>query len=434
MPLSTVPEGNEEDEDYEYEELPSHPPPSSPSVLFVHDTRTDGPRPELTPVFIPMINNQRNNTVQRNEMSRAPSASHILGNIGDRLFGLPPVQNQGSQPSAAQNPKGPKPSAQNPKGPKPSARKPKESQPPVQNQGSKPSAQNPKGSKPSAQNPKEPKPSAQNPKEPKASTQKSEIGGFLQMLGAFRKAMGGTEMGGGRRGRGMDFYQGPMDGYQRGGGMGGGMGGGRGSDVKYIESIVNAVLQKRKGGTDKKEKQEKEEKEERRASHWLDLKHDDPPPKPKTAKPKTAKPKTAKPKTAKPKTAKPKTAKPKTAKRDDTKAEDETLYKELETKHGPCKDNQTREKLIKNVNMIHEVTKIISNQMHNHDDSDSDDVALLRDTNLKLTRLKEERKKLFEQCGYEVKPAVKRLKKAARTATSEEKRDKLMKLILALSV
>jgi hypothetical protein len=106
----------------------------------------------------------------------------------------------------------------------------------------------------------------------------------------------------------------------------------------------------------------------------------------------------------------------------------------LQSEHGPCVDDGARRELIRVLDMIRGVEATISRHSTQSDSSDVDEVELFEDLNAELEDLIQQKRFLFERCGFDVDLAFGRLHKAAKKTKSERKRRKYLILIHLLSL
>ena len=106
----------------------------------------------------------------------------------------------------------------------------------------------------------------------------------------------------------------------------------------------------------------------------------------------------------------------------------------LEADHGPCIDDGARRELVRVLDMIRGVEATISRHGARSDSRDDDEKELFEDLHAELEDLIQQKRNLFERCGFDVDLAFGRLRKAAKKTNSVHKRRKYHILIHLLNL
>ncbi len=100
----------------------------------------------------------------------------------------------------------------------------------------------------------------------------------------------------------------------------------------------------------------------------------------------------------------------------------------LENEHGPCYDDEARMELVRVLDMMHGVESAMRAHAKNFDG----ELEIYDDLKVELKDLVQQKRKLFERCGYDFRTAFGRLRKAAKKTKSLHKREKYERLMFLL--
>lgn len=106
----------------------------------------------------------------------------------------------------------------------------------------------------------------------------------------------------------------------------------------------------------------------------------------------------------------------------------------LEADYGPCVDDRARRELIRVLDMIRGVQATINRHSTRSNSRNVDEVELFDDLHVELEDLIQQKRNLFERCGFDVDLAFGRLHKAAKKTKSVHKRIKYRILIHLLKL
>jgi hypothetical protein len=106
----------------------------------------------------------------------------------------------------------------------------------------------------------------------------------------------------------------------------------------------------------------------------------------------------------------------------------------LQSEHGPCIDDRARQELIRVLDMIRGVEATIVRHRNRSDPLNMDEIEMFEDLDAELEDLIQQKRILFERCGFHMDLAFGRLHKAAKKTKSTHKRRKYIILIHLLSL